>query len=262
VAFVLEDGSGVTDANAYCSLDFADAYHAERGNAAWAAIGTSAFAVLPGNPDAEPSTFTFASAHGLVSGQRVRLDTTGTLYSGLYTTRYYYAVVEYPNSIKIAQTYVNAVADTPITETFDEDTGTGTHSVLVQPLKEQAIVRASDFMEHVYGSRWLGERSTDTQGLHWPAAGAYLWRTGESLPDDDALTGVPVAVQRACAEYALRALERSLFPDASSGLASSESLTLPGLSRSVTYAQPGGMPRVPLAERYLRGYLRPQQVVR
>lgn len=38
MAFTFEDGSGVADANSLASVEFADAYHAERGNVAWAAL--------------------------------------------------------------------------------------------------------------------------------------------------------------------------------------------------------------------------------
>lgn len=36
MAFTPEDGTGVTDANSYVDIDFADDYHSLRGNAAWA----------------------------------------------------------------------------------------------------------------------------------------------------------------------------------------------------------------------------------
>ncbi len=38
MAFVVEDGSGVTGANSYASVEFADAYFGDRGNAVWDAI--------------------------------------------------------------------------------------------------------------------------------------------------------------------------------------------------------------------------------
>lgn len=39
--FVVEDGSGKADANSLCSVEFADAYHADRGNAGWEALTTA-----------------------------------------------------------------------------------------------------------------------------------------------------------------------------------------------------------------------------
>lgn len=38
MAFTVEDGTGVADANAYIDLDYANAYHAERGNSDWTGI--------------------------------------------------------------------------------------------------------------------------------------------------------------------------------------------------------------------------------
>lgn len=38
--FVAEDGTGFADANSLTSVAFADTYHAERGNDAWAALST------------------------------------------------------------------------------------------------------------------------------------------------------------------------------------------------------------------------------
>lgn len=40
MTFTVEDGSGVTDANSYLSIAGADAFHSDRGNAAW--TGTDA----------------------------------------------------------------------------------------------------------------------------------------------------------------------------------------------------------------------------
>lgn len=42
MAFTVEDGTGVTGANSYASVAFADAYFAERGNAVWEAIADEA----------------------------------------------------------------------------------------------------------------------------------------------------------------------------------------------------------------------------
>lgn len=42
MSLIVEDGGGLSDANTYVSLAYADGYHALRGNAAWAAAGQSA----------------------------------------------------------------------------------------------------------------------------------------------------------------------------------------------------------------------------
>lgn len=38
MAFTPEDGTGLADANSYATVEFADAYFADRGNATWAAL--------------------------------------------------------------------------------------------------------------------------------------------------------------------------------------------------------------------------------
>ena len=42
MAFTVEDGTGVTGANSYVTVAYADAFFADRGNAAWAALANDA----------------------------------------------------------------------------------------------------------------------------------------------------------------------------------------------------------------------------
>lgn len=73
--------------------------------------------------------------------------------------------------------------------------------------KEQALRRATDYMEQVYGQKWKGARMTDTQALSWPRYDVCA--NGFDVGSDV----VPVAVQRACAELALKAAAGALAPD-------------------------------------------------
>lgn len=114
MTLMVEDGSGLPDAEAYCSVAFADAYHASRGNKAWA----------------------------------------------------------------------GAVA-----------------------AREAALRRATDFMTQTCAERWKGERVSMHQALDWPRYSVVV--DGYELDADS----VPVAIQRACAELALRALTQPLAPD-------------------------------------------------
>lgn len=114
--FIVEDGSGVTNANAYISLADAEEYHDDRGNTPWTGV----------------------------------------------------------------------VDDT---------------------LKEQAIVRASDYIDKRFGRRFRGWRSGSDQGLEWPRVDAYD-------NDDYQLTDVPKQILWAVSEYAMRALSLNpLAPD-------------------------------------------------
>jgi len=65
--------------------------------------------------------------------------------------------------------------------------------------KQAAIIRATDHIDRVYGSLFKGYKGSDAQGLQWPRTGAYG-------PSGYTLLEVPSQLQKATAEYALRAL--------------------------------------------------------
>lgn len=73
--------------------------------------------------------------------------------------------------------------------------------------KEQALRRATDYMEQAYGQQWKGARTTDAQALSWPRYDVCA--NGFDVDSDV----VPMAVQRACAEMALKAAAGELAPD-------------------------------------------------
>lgn len=71
--------------------------------------------------------------------------------------------------------------------------------------KSSAIIRATDYIETRFGRRFIGSKMVDTQALSWPRDDA----------DPAAEDEVPIEVQKACAEYAVRALSTTLAPDPS-----------------------------------------------
>jgi len=75
------------------------------------------------------------------------------------------------------------------------------------PAIQVAIVLATDYVDKRFGRRFRGCRQSSVQGLEWPRLDAY---------DDDnfPLQGVPSALVKAVAEYALLAgqLDRNLAP--------------------------------------------------
>lgn len=73
--------------------------------------------------------------------------------------------------------------------------------------KEQALRRATDFMERRYGAQWTGQRLTLSQALSWPRTGVVY--QGWLLPSDT----VPMQVVKACAELGFRAAGGELDPD-------------------------------------------------
>jgi hypothetical protein len=109
LAFIVEEGAGLPDSNAYASVAFVDTYHTDRGNTKW----------------------------------------TGT-----------------------------------------------------QAVKEACIIRATDYIEKRFGTRFRGNKRTRDQNLEWPRLSA--WDNDDFLFDN--IDIIPRRLKQACAEYALRAL--------------------------------------------------------
>lgn len=76
-------------------------------------------------------------------------------------------------------------------------------------VREQALRRATDYMEAAYRLKWAGSRVSVDQALSWPRYEVPMHDAG-SYYDSDA---IPVAVANACAELALRAATAELAPD-------------------------------------------------
>jgi hypothetical protein len=109
----------------------------------------------------------------------------------------------------------NAYIDRAFADTYHTDRGfsawefsdTAQTVAITNAQKEAAIVRATDHIDRVYGQMFRGYKGTRTQGLQWP-------RTSAWDPDGFELLGVPIQLQNATAEYALRALLQGvLTPD-------------------------------------------------
>lgn len=95
-------------------------------------------------------------------------------------------------------------------------------AALDTPGKEAALRKGTDYMCQVYRVKWKGTRLTASQALDWPREFVEredFYSTGLTPPDS--VDGsfyypsdvVPIEVQRACAELALRASAGDLAPD-------------------------------------------------
>ena len=73
--------------------------------------------------------------------------------------------------------------------------------------KEQALRRATQFMEQRYRDKWKGTRLYRAQALSWPRYGAIV----DDFDVDS--TVVPAEVKNACADLAVKALAEDLNPD-------------------------------------------------
>lgn len=253
-AFIVEDGTGVADANAYADLAFVRDYHEGRGQLAdW--DGTAITTAITG-ADATANTIA-AVAHPFESGDGPVRFTGADLPAGLELVTDYWLVVSSSSALKVAASLADAIAEVPTTIDL-ADVGSGSMAI-VHPdfgAQREAIVQATDFVEGRYGDgRFVGIKGSLEQGLHFPATGVFDQASRTFLGDQ-----VPDKLKRGIAELALVARSASLTDTTSSGGAViSESKTSGPISKSVTYATAIDPTRrtYPAADRWLRSVLRP-----
>jgi hypothetical protein len=109
-------------------------------------------------------------------------------------------------------------------DTYHSDRANTAWSLLTTPNKEAYLRRATEYMLQTYRLRWKGVRMSSAQTLDWPRGYAYLEPviTGANQEFQNLVANniVPVEVQRACAELALKASSADLLADRSQGVKS------------------------------------------
>jgi len=108
-----------------------------------------------------------------------------------------------------AESYIS-VADT--TTYFSVRGNTTWAAIATDALREAYLRNATEYMIQVYRERWEGVRYTEDQALDWPRQGVV--RDSWQVDIDE----IPVEVQRACAELALKASTGELAPDLTQGV--------------------------------------------
>ena len=234
MAFTVEDGNGVADANAYLSVADVRLHHSERGNDFFETIIVAATGVLTatGNPaDADTVTIgsrtytfqaTLTNSNGNVQRGATQADSLGNLAkainrTGVPGTDYAAAMVVNADVSAVATATTVTVTAKTKGESANSLTTTEVSTVLSwasatliggdESKARQVIIRASDYIDKRFGRRWRGERQSQAQGLTWPRLGAFD-------VDGFYITGLPKQIKRATAEYALRAaLYNVLAPD-------------------------------------------------
>jgi len=78
--------------------------------------------------------------------------------------------------------------------------------------REAALRKATDYLTAVYRDRWEGVRYTEDQALDWPRAGVV--RDSWQVDTDE----IPIEVQRAEAELALKSASDDLLADQTQGV--------------------------------------------
>lgn len=101
----------------------------------------------------------------------------------------------------------NAYITVAFADTYHADRNQHTWADLNDDEKEGFLVRASDYIDKRFGRQFRGFRQTKEQGLEWPRLDAFD-------DDDYVLDLVPSQLEKATAEYALRAIDNDqLAPD-------------------------------------------------
>lgn len=102
-------------------------------------------------------------------------------------------------------------ASTSDVDTYQSNRGVTLWATLSTAEKEQALRRATTYMEQVYRLRWKGWRYTRDQALSWPRESVE--RLDYGLGDYYETDAVPVEVVNACCEMAFKAAFGDLSPD-------------------------------------------------
>lgn len=87
-------------------------------------------------------------------------------------------------------------------------------SLASDTVREQCLRKATEYMQATYRQRWQGLRVLTTQALDWPRYDVEV--DGYAVASDI----VPVEVQRACADLALKASTADLLADLTQGVKS------------------------------------------
>lgn len=117
-------------------------------------------------------------------------------------------IVEDGSGLSTSESYVSvADADTRLAAL-----GMTNWDTLTDTEKEQALRRATVFMEQRYRNRWKGTKLLRDQALSWPRYGAEV--DGYALDSNY----VPADIANACADIALKAAAGDLTPDLTRGI--------------------------------------------
>lgn len=148
-------------------------------------------------------------------------------------------IVEDGTGLSNAESYISVVD----ADTYHANRNNEAWSDYSTAEKEAALRKATQYIDGRWGRRFAGEMWSMSQALCWP-------RTPTDWPDE-----IPLPLQHACAEVALRAAAAELEPDLERGGAIVSQSVGP---LSVTYAEhaPGGT-KLPWVERLMARLVEP-----
>ncbi len=159
----------------------------------------------------------------------------------------------------------NSYMDRTEADVYHENRGRTDWAALANAVKDAALIRATQYLDIVYGNRFVGTKSDEDQALEWPREDAYDVY-GFELADV-----VPKKLKEATAELALYAYRvGELLPrppgQPTETLAGVQSGTYPGhvkkerkrvgpIEKEVEYIGAGGQSAYPIVEKILRTIL-------
>lgn len=134
-------------------------------------------------------------------------------------------IVEDGTGLSTAESYLS-VADC---DTYHSNRGNTAWAALATTAKEQALRKATDYLVQEYRMRWKGTRMTAAQALDWPRAYVYMEAvltglTGTDFPELVPNDVVPVEVENATADLALKSLTLTLMGDVDPKITTEETI--------------------------------------
>lgn len=140
------------------------------------------------------------------------------------------------------RTDAESYASVAYADAYHTAMGSASWAIATEGAREAALRRATAYADAAY--LWRGLRAWPEQSLAWPRGGVVS--DNIDLPSDE----VPVQLQRAVCELALKALSTDLMPDIAPDVVTQESVG----PVSVSYGQSrnGGMTRFSLVDAMLR----------
>lgn len=95
----------------------------------------------------------------------------------------------------------NSYSSVAAADSYFADRGVTAWAALTTTAKEQALIKATDYLEQTYRESWKGFRVTSSQALSWPRSEVIV----DTFPVPANI--VPAPIIKACAEMAIRASE-------------------------------------------------------
>jgi hypothetical protein len=143
------------------------------------------------------------------------------------------------------RTDADSYASLTFADAYHVSMGNASWAAETEGARETALRRATVYADNAY--TWRGLRSWPEQSLAWPRGGVVS--DNIDIPSNE----VPIQLQRAVCELALKALTADLMPDVSSDVVTAEAVG----PVSVSYGNPrnGGLMRFSLVDSMLRDLL-------